>query len=394
MSVQERMAAGTVPDRTPGQPDSIPSQPGRRVAFLLPSLVGGGAERTVVKMLREMSAAGFDLDLVVASAHGLYLDQIPPSVRLFDLRAGRVSQAVLPLGRYLRRERPPVLISNMAHLNTIACLAKVLTRSRTAVICVEHNHVGAERDGREDRVQRLARRLYPHADAVVAVSQGVKESVEASLKPMRGKVGVIFPPVVDDALLAEAQAPVEHPWLGRATPLFVAVGRLTPQKDFATLLDAFHRLRRTRPARLLILGEGPCREALEAQASALGLSEDVAMPGFAANPYAYMSRASAFVLSSRHEGMPAVLIEAMACGCPVIATDCPSGPREVLEGGRFGALVPVGDAGALAAAMGETLDAPLPAETLRRHAMQYSTARAANAFLDLAARLTGAGGLR
>jgi glycosyltransferase involved in cell wall biosynthesis len=370
--------------------ESIPGQAGRRVAFLLPSLVGGGAERTVVKMLREMSAAGIELDLVVASAHGLYLDQIPRTVRLIDLHARRVSEAVIPLSRYLRRERPSVIISNMAHLNTIVCLAKVLTRGRTAVICVEHNHVGAEQNGRESWVQRLAWWLYPSADAVVAVSQGVKESVEASLKPMRGKVKVIFPPVVDEELLAEAEAPVEHPWLRQEIPVFVAAGRLSPQKDFATLLDAFHQMRRHRQAHLLILGEGPCRGALEAQVSALKLSEDVAMPGFAANPYAYMRHASAFVLSSRHEGMPAVLIEAMACGCPVISTDCPSGPSEILEGGRYGALVPVGDAASLASAMIQTLDAPIPAERLRRKAMEFTTARATNAFLDLAEHLTNA----
>jgi len=170
----------------------------------------------------------------------------------------------------------------------------------------------------------------------------------------------------------------------------VAAGRLSPQKDFATLLDAFHQMRRHRQAHLLILGEGPCRGALEAQVSALKLSEDVAMPGFAANPYAFMRHASAFVLSSRHEGMPAVLIEAMACGCPVISTDCPSGPSEILEGGRYGALVPVGDAASLASSMIQTLDAPIPAERLRRKAMEFTTARATNAFLDLAEHLTNA----
>lgn len=364
-------------------------QVGGRIAFLLPSLEGGGAERMVVNLLKEMSAAGIPLDLVLAAARGAFLDQIPETVRVIDLHARRVAGAVMPLCRYLRRERPSVLISNMSHANTVACLAKMLTRSRTAVVCVEHAQFGNNIDGREKAIRGLAWWLYPTADAVVAVSRGAALSVEAVIGAMRGKVHVIYPPVVDEALLAEAEAPLEHPWLGGETPVFLTVCRLSAQKDFSTLLKAFQCLRRQRQAHLLILGEGSSREALEAQVSALGLSEDVAMPGFTTNPYAYMRRANAFVLSSRSEGFGLVLIEAMACGCPVVATDCPSGPREILEGGRFGALVPVGDAVALSDAMCRALDSPIPAEALKCRAMQFSTAQATNAFLDLATRLTG-----
>lgn len=367
-------------------------RPGGRIAFLLPTLEGGGAERVVLNLLKEMSAAGIPLDLVLVAAHGAFLDQIPETVRVVDLHSQRVAGAVMPLCRYLRQSRPSVLISNMSHVNTIACLAKMLTRNRTAVICVEHAQFGDHLGGREKAIRGLARWLYPTADAVVAVSRGAALSVETAIKAMRGKVHVIYPPVVDEALLAEAEAPLEHPWLDGEIPVFLTVCRLSAQKDFSTLLNAFQCLRRQRQARLLILGEGPSREALEAQVSALDLSEDVAMPGFTPNPYAYMRRADAFVLSSRSEGLGLVLIEAMACGCPVVATDCPSGPREILEGGRFGALVPVGDAAALSGAMCRALDAPLPAEQLRRRAMDFSAARAAKAFLDLAAHLTGTPG--
>jgi glycosyltransferase involved in cell wall biosynthesis len=372
-----------------GAEDETIRQAPRRCTFLLPSLMGGGAERTVIKMLREMSADGIQMDLVVVSAHGLYLDQIPETVRVIDLKKRRVSEAVVSLARYLRQSRPPVLISNMTHMNTIACLAKVLARSKTAIICVEHCHIGAEQSGREDTVYRLAKWLYPMAAAtVVAVSQGVGDSLERAIKSIRGKVEIIFPPIVDEALLRESEAPLEHPWFRESIPIFLAVGRLSEQKNFAALLEAFRLVRQQRKVRLLILGEGPCREALETQVVRLNLGDDVAMPGFAANPYAYMRHASAFVLSSRYEGMPAVLIEAMACGCPVAATDCPSGPSEILDNGRFGPLVPMGDADALAAAMIQTLDAPRSAASLRERAMQFSTARATNSFLSLAARLT------
>lgn len=365
------------------------SQSGNRIAFLLPSLESGGAERVVVNLLREMSAAGVPLDLVLVTARGAYQDQVPETVRLIDLRAKRVMEAAGPLARYLHRSPPAVLISNMSHLNIIACLAQRVSRSRTALICVEHAVFGTFQSRREKAVQGLARRLYPGAGAVVAVSQGAARSVEAAIPALRGKVQVIYPPVFNETMRAAAEAPLDHPWLGGDVPVFLTVCRLSVQKDFPTLLDAFERVRRQRRTRLLILGEGPMRGALEAQIRDRGLADDVGLLGFTTNPYAFMRRADAFVLCSRSEGFGLVLIEAMACGCPVVATDCPSGPREILEDGRFGALVPVGDATALASAMSQTLDAPVAAEILRRRAMQFSTARATDAFLGLTARLTG-----
>jgi len=188
--------------------------------------------------------------------------------------------------------------------------------------------------------------------------------------------------VVSDDLDALASEPIEHPWLVPGPPpVVLAAGRLTAQKDFPTLLRAFARLVPERDLRLMILGEGPDRAALEAEIEALGLGDRVALLGFQANPFSYMARARLFVLSSAWEGLPGVLIQAMACGTPVVSTDCPSGPREVLEGGRLGPLVPVGDAEALARAIMQTLDAPLPAEILKARAAQYGLAPVSRRYL-------------
>jgi glycosyltransferase involved in cell wall biosynthesis len=228
----------------------------------------------------------------------------------------------------------------------------------------------AEFSGPSMRVTRaLMRFTYPWADQIVAVSQGVAEDLMRHIPLARERVATIYNPVVDERMRDLAQATPVHPWLcSGPVPVVLGVGRLIAQKDFATLIDAFAQLRRQRKLRLLILGEGELRASLLAQAAQLGVAEDVALPGFEANPFAAMRAASVFVLSSRFEGLPGVLIQAMACGARVVSTDCPSGPREVLEDGRWGALVPVGDARALAAAIAQTLDAPRPPKARERAA--------------------------
>ena len=200
----------------------------------------------------------------------------------------------------------------------------------------------------------------------------------------RERVHTIYNPVVTGDLDRKAREPVEHPWIGGdGPPVILAAGRLSAQKDFSTLLVAFARLLTRRPARLVVLGKGKRKPRLVSLARRLGVAEHVDFPGFADNPYAFMARASLFVLSSWYEGLPTVLIEAMACGCPVVSTDCLYGPREILEDGKHGPLVPVGDAEALAAAMARTLDAPPRPEALRERASFFNAARAIDRYEEL-----------
>lgn len=359
----------------------------KHIAFFIPSMVGGGAERVVVNLLKGMLSENVSLDLVLASASGAYMNQIPPQVRIVNLDCQRVIKAILPLSRYLRKNQPNVLISHLCHANVIAALAKKLTFSDTQLILVEHDTLSVSESElfRARFVPPLMKLLYPCADKIVGVSQAVSQDLETQLDLKKGKVKTIYNPVVDSGLINEAKAHLDHSWLLQpgSPPVFLAVGRLTIKKDFATLIKAFASLREKVTARLIILGEGELRPELEAMTKKLGIAEDVSMPGFVKNPYAYMNRASAFILSSIWEGLPTVLIEAMACGCPVISTDCPSGPREILANGQYGELVPMGDVMALSSAMLRVLESPTSNQLSIQRAMYFSFERAVSQYLAL-----------
>lgn len=338
--------------------------PGRkRLAIFAPSMAAGGAERGALKLAEGFARRGFDVDLVLAAAEGPRLSELPADVRLVDLRSRRVLTSLPGLVRYLRREKPYALVSVLDHANVVALWARKLARYPERVVVVEQNTLSeAARHGksRRDRMMpRMVMRFYPWADYIVGVSAGVTEDLTrlANLSPE--KVHVIFNPIVTSDIGEKARDPIDHAWFRDGSSVLVAAGRLRPQKDFSTLLHAFSQVRARRPARLLILGEGPERARLEALVRQLDITADVSLPGSTSNPYMYMSRATAFVLSSRWEGLPTVLIEALSCGVPVIATDCPSGPREILADGLYGALVPVGDVNALASAMDAALDGVL-----------------------------------
>ena len=357
-----------------------------RIAFFLPNLAGGGAERVALNLLKGMQDRQILLDLVVADTEGPYLDQVPDRVRLVNLGTGRVTKAIPALAQYLRTHQPLALVSHMNHANIAAILAKELARSKTKLVIVEHDTLSASKSKlrRSQFLPPIMKWLYPRADAIVGVSQGVAEDLDSQLGFEPGTVKTVYNPVVDRELIAKAQAPVEHPWFAKGSPpVFLAVGRLSPQKDFTNLLAAFAQLRQHRAARLMILGEGECRGELEAQIAALGMGEDVYLPGFVQNPYAYMSHATTFVLSSRWEGLPTVLIEAMACGCAVVATNCPSGPQEILAAGKYGLLVPIEDATALADAMLQTLEQPMSQADSIARGRYFSAERAVDEYLRL-----------
>jgi glycosyltransferase involved in cell wall biosynthesis len=342
------------------------------IAFFLPSLRGGGAERVIVNLAQGITERGLPVDLVLSAAEGTFLDQLPPTVRVVDLRAGRVLRAFGPLTRYIRRERPRILVSSMSHANLVALWAAKLARRGTPVMVTVHNTL-SQSTAQQGRLAvglwpRLLRAFYPWAACVVAVSRGAADDLARTSGLPRDRVQVIYNPVITPTMLALARQTPDHPWFGPGRPpVIVGVGRLTRQKDFPTLIRAFAEVRRRHAGRLIIVGEGEDRSKLEAMVRELGLADDVALPGFRENALAYMAGSALFVLSSAWEGLPTVLIEALAAGTRVVSTDCPSGPREILQEGRLGALVPVGDVAALAEAMLETLNRPattLPLDAL------------------------------
>jgi glycosyltransferase involved in cell wall biosynthesis len=339
-----------------------PRSPGR-IAFFTPTLNPSGAERVTLNLVQGIAARGRPVDIVLTVATGALLEQVPADVRVVDLRAGRMIRSLPPLMRYLRRERPRVLISQMNHTNIVSLWASRLTGRHTPVVATVHNTLSqttrhARRLG--DRLGLpLLRTFYPWAARVVAVSQGAANDLVGLGRLPPELIEVIYNPVITPALLEELRRTPGHPWFAdRGPPVVLGAGRLTRQKDFATLLRAFAQLRQRRSARLLVLGEGIERPALMELRSELNLENDVDLPGWRPDVLACMAHSAVFVLSSAWEGLPTVLIEALAAGARVVSTDCKSGPREILQDGRLGALVPVGDPEALAGAIETALNCP------------------------------------
>jgi glycosyltransferase involved in cell wall biosynthesis len=338
-----------------------------RVAFFLPGLFGGGAERVVLTLAQELRDAGVDVELVVAQREGELAERLPADVRVTDLRASRSFAATLPLARRLRAAPPDALLSTLEHANVVASWAHALARSRSRLVLRAANTMTPDAQGaahfRGRLTPALARVSFRRADALVANSCGSAADLESHLGLAPGTVRVIPNPLPRD-IERLAREPSGHAWLDAPeAPVAVAAGRLCLQKDFSTLLLAFALASPDGPERLVILGDGPDRGRLVTLARELGVAERVDLPGYVTNPYAHYARATVFALSSRWEGSPNALIEALACGAPAVATDCPSGPRELLAGGRHGVLVPVGDWRALADALGHGFAGKLPRPT-------------------------------
>ncbi|MBS0560095.1 MAG: glycosyltransferase [Proteobacteria bacterium] len=361
------------------------------VVLYVPSLSAGGAERVALNLAEALPSADLRATLLVNQLTGPLAASVPPSVRVVSLDATRTLAALPGLARFLRRERPDVTIAFLSFNNLIAILANFLALRPTRVVASQHIALSQEASRSSSLKDRLVPALYrlalPSADHVVTVSQGVADDL-ASVLPRRAGVSVIHNPIVSPRLQQEAMAPLDHPWFaGDGVPLILAVGRMVPQKNFPLLIDAFAHLRRTRRARLAILGEGPLRQDLGARIAALGLKDDATLLMPDPNPWRYMARAAAVVLSSDFEGFGNVLVEAMATGVPVVSTDCPYGPAEILEGGRWGPLIKSPTPERLAEAICHVLDHPVPAEKLRARAMDFSSAKVAQSYRALIRRL-------
>lgn len=326
------------------------------IAIFLRDLCGGGAERAMLNLAQGFIKSGLKVDLVLARAEGQYFAQVPPEVRFVDLKAQWLPASPPKLAQYLQQVRPLGLLSTLHYPCEIALWAKRLAGVSTRVVVCEQNTLSIEARSIPQTSVRLtpltARLFYPWADGIVAVSQGVAEDLAHITRLPLERIKVIYNPVVVPELWTQAKELVDHPWFQSGeSPVILGVGRLYAQKDFLTLIRAFAQVRQVQPARLMILGSGPEEPRLKALVRELGLEEEVAMPGFVQNPYAYMAKATVFVLSSAWEGFGNVLVEALALGTPVVSTNCESGPAEILDRGKYGWLTPVGDSKAIAEAI-------------------------------------------
>ena len=360
------------------------------VALFVPSLRGGGAERAMLDVARGLADRGVSVHLVLVRAEGPYMELLPAAVRVVDLGARRALTGLVPLVRYLRSEAPCILIATLPEASVVAFVALRLAGVDVRLVIRRANHFTMEyaNSGQKHRlVMLLEKAILPIVDAVVVNSSG-------SATDLRGRLGSttvdeIHNPIVWPEQAALGSVPVDEQWFDDPTlPVVLSVGRLVQAKDQAMLLRAFAQVVEARCARLVLLGEGPERTNLVEMAKRLGISRAVEFAGFRVNPFAYMSKASVCAVSSRYEGSPNVLIQAMACGTAVVSTDCPSGPREILEDGRWGGLVPVGDEDAMAAAIIDALDAPVHSEALMARANDFDAQSSINAYVDLIRRVT------
>jgi len=371
-----------------------------KIAFFAPDLGGGGAEHIIAHLANGMAARGCEVDVVLLVAAGVYLGALSPEVRVVDLHSRRTATGVWPLVRYLRRRRPDVVLSAHAHSSVASLLARRLARVATTCVVptvqTSHSKAAALCKGLRDRLVRASLGWsHSWADAIVACSGGVADDfVHVSGLP-RDRVRVIYNPIVTPQLKEMAAQPVDHPWFAPGQPeVVLGVGRFSAPKDFPTVVKAFALLRKKRDLRLTILGEGTERSSLERLVADLGLTQHVSLPGFAQNPFGYLDKAAVFVFSSLWEGLPTVLVEALALGVPIVATDCDCGPREILQGGRYGRLVPVGDAEAMARALDETLSQPRP-EVSEDYLRQFTLEAVVDKYLQLFEEIRPAlGGMR
>jgi glycosyltransferase involved in cell wall biosynthesis len=369
------------------EPIKLGTKTGSLICLVLPDLSGGGAERVNVDLAHEFLARGYSVDLVLMRREGDLLASVSSKARIVGLDVQRMREVPLAFARYLKTERPDAVLANMWPLTSMCVLAHRLARSRSRIAVCDHNTLSCQYAGRgflhSKSMRASMAAAYRMADARVAVSAGVVDDLAALSSLERSQFDVIHnaysPPAVGDTKGVDAGAAWGVPQGSR----ILSVGSFKLQKNQALLLRAFAQMGADQDARLLLLGEGPLRGELEALARAEGIGGKVLMPGFAQNPSPYYQSADLFVLSSDYEGFGNVIVEALACGLPVVSTDCPSGPREILDSGRFGKLVPVGDAGALAQAMTEELSRHHDREKLRRRAAEFSVEAAADKYLRL-----------
>jgi glycosyltransferase involved in cell wall biosynthesis len=358
------------------------------LAVFLQDLAGGGAERVAVNLVNEFGERGVPTDLILVRDSGAYRDSVDPRIRIIRLESRKTLLSIPRLVRYLRTVRPAGLLSFQTHVNVAAVLAHALARVEIPMVVSEHvDPVRGAADHPAMLVRaayRIAPRVYHNASAVAAVSEGVAREWRALTSLPETRVLRIYNPIYEPRILELAEQASGEPWLDDPdVPVIVAAGRLEEQKDVPMLLRAFALTLRARKCRLVVLGEGQEEARLRALSRELGIESSLKFVGFRPNPYAFYARAHVFALSSSFEGFGNVLVEALACGAHIVSTDCPHGPREILEDGRWGRLVAVGDAHAFSGALTEALDTPRPGAGQVRRAEAFSIRSAADEYMRL-----------
>lgn len=358
------------------------------IGLLIATLDGGGAERMLVQLANALVSRKVPVSLYLVNKKGPFLKDVSDKVQLIDLKAKHgVKSVFFDLRKILKTSRPDIIISTQPHVSTVLGLAGIGLPNKPTLVFREANTPSIKYSNYGVLARTAYKIGYSFADHYIAVSEGVKQDMIAYYGLSPATVSRIYNPLIDHAILEKTTEPVDHPWIKDGQAVIMTMGRVVPQKDHITLLRALSILKKTKDVKLLVMGDmeqdpvyaGRVRE----QISKLGLQDSVELAGFKTNPFKYLSKASLFVLSSEFEGLPGVLVQAMACGCPVVSTDCPSGPAEILEDGKYGKLVPVGDAEQLARAMADSLNRQHHIPAIKKRANDFSVQKSVNQHLSL-----------
>lgn len=338
-------------------------------------------------MIPEIAKRGILVNLVKIRKHGPYLETIPDGVEIIELGSDSTYGSLFQLARYLKQARPDVLFSDKDKVIRVAVLARKISRAPTRLVIRTGTTVSVDvkQRGLLYKIgQKLSTRfLYPIADSIITPSMGAAKDLSMFSGISLNRITAVPSPVITENLIIKSRKSPDHPWYQKKkSPIIVTVGELSSRKNHTMLLKAFSSVKKVRPCKLIIIGEGRERENLKALSSELGLTEDIAFLGFQENPYPFIKNADVFVLSSRLEGSPVVLMEALGLGVPMVSTDCPSGPREVLENGKYGKLVAIDDFKGMSEAILQTLESPINSEDLIEASSPYQVTNSVTAYLN------------
>ena len=361
----------------------------KKICFFPGTLALGGIGKIFINLIEEYANRGIEVHVYLTKKEGEFLDQLPKNVRVFEGN-GRALTSIIPFIKYLRKEKPEAVLSAREFLNIINIFCCLFTSNKTKAVVSLHTNQTAENMATKENTGSLyknkyfltlAKAFYKIPDKIVAVSGGVADDFSSRMGIERQKIKVIYNPVYKpaDAIEVTPNSLVQN-FLSDNRKFIIAVGRLTKQKDFPTLIKAFSLVRKKMDISLIILGEGPLRQELETLINQLGLQDHVLLPGFISNPSYYVRKAAAFVISSKYEGFGNVIVEALGVGTPIISTDCPSGPSEILANGKYGRLVPIENPAELANNIIDTLNSTYDPEQLINRAKDFSIHRIADEY--------------
>lgn len=364
----------------------VPDQ--KHIAIVVPSLEGGGAERVAVTLASEFARRGTRVDLVTGIARGACWSRVPSVVRVIELGQRRFSENLVGLVRYFWKEKPTIVLSHMTHTNLVCGAAKLVSFSSVSFFPVEHTPLPYFLQDFQPGIKRQATLLavkafYYPAKRIITVSDGIRSEFLRLVPSMVDRTVRVYNPIIDRREEPAEDLKALHPWLDQGVPFILAVGRLSREKNFSFLIDSVATLLVQENLRLIILGEGDERPALEQKLRERNLEKHVSLPGFVSNVRTFMERAEVLALCSLFEGLPTVIVEALACGTQVVATDCVTGPKEILDGGRFGELVPEDDPVQFCEALQRALEKPRRKDLLVQRADDFGVERSVNIYLKV-----------